>query len=182
MVRSIARGSLGVQLLCRRGQCRTAALPRSMDNSAASLLPLCEQMAGTRRLNGRSVFFGCAHAHFRQAQHRDRRISLAVLVLSIELSCSRRTKTQCEEPANVCARSLYGPRSGWVATPRGRSVTVAIVGEMEDLRTRKLVSAAVLGALLAMLTGATFAQTAQKGHQDCKAGEHWDQASKSCKK
>jgi len=60
--------------------------------------------------------------------------------------------------------------------------TVAIVDEMEDLRMRKLVSAAVLGALLAMLTGATFAQTAPKGPQDCKAGEHWDQASKSCKK
>jgi len=53
---------------------------------------------------------------------------------------------------------------------------------MEDSRMHKLVSATVLGALLAMLTTATFAQPAPKGPQDCKTGEHWDQASKTCKK
>jgi hypothetical protein len=45
---------------------------------------------------------------------------------------------------------------------------------------RKLVSAAVLGGLLAVFTAPAFAQ-APSGPQDCKANEAWDEATKTCK-
>lgn len=46
---------------------------------------------------------------------------------------------------------------------------------------RKLVSAALLGGFLAAFTLPALAQGQPKGPQDCKAGETWDQATRTCK-